>query len=295
MIHEKNNLVDEIEKVGRILKDYSVSSLKSVNHPLADILKGKVAILIQSALDEVNNMQRNCRVLEIKQNDMRDSIKRSTVELMSKQRQLENLMSTDPVFKDQYSLIENELVEQYDQFVKNFQNVNFLKNDLDERDDEDPVIVNIDKSVSHDGKIMFSEYSSLLCHHQKMSADDHSLDSHSHDISRSEESNRPNASMTAIHLMDTVSETLNEKLKPMNVSSPRRRSFNLLSVNGRASNEMLKPMNVPSPRRRSSNLSSDSAGASNESHSFINELDSSPSDGSTDGRFRMAVNSDDEF
>jgi hypothetical protein len=101
--------------------------------------------------------------------------------------------------------------------------------------------------------------------------------------------------MTAIHLMDTVSETLNEKLKPTNVSSPRRRSFNLLSVNGRASNEMLKPMNVPSPRRRSSNLSSDSAGASNESHSFINELDSSPSDGSTDGPFRMAENSDDEF
>jgi hypothetical protein len=87
----------------------------------------------------------------LEEENVLERIKKTTSEMSSKLRQLENLRATQPIFITEYNEIDSELQENYRMFVTNMKTAYFLRKELElhsdtrvTKDNMDPLYLKVD-------------------------------------------------------------------------------------------------------------------------------------------------------
>ncbi len=104
------------------------------------------SVLLQSLegkKNEVDDIERECRVMESDIKDLTEEMKKKTLDLERNQKRLESIKSARPAFMDEYERLEIELQRHYDLYMERYRNVHYLKKEMEtfQKEEEEKVKV----------------------------------------------------------------------------------------------------------------------------------------------------------
>lgn len=88
--------------------------------------------LVSAMKENIENMQKECKALEVNEQDLDEKIKRKQGELERQEKTLRRLQTVRPAFMDEYEKLEMDLQRHYESYLERFRNLDYLEHELDQ-------------------------------------------------------------------------------------------------------------------------------------------------------------------
>mmetsp|Transcript_6504 Transcript_6504/g.13332 ORF Transcript_6504/g.13332 Transcript_6504/m.13332 type:complete len:437 (-) Transcript_6504:1143-2453(-) len=130
-LHESlNTESDDKKERSKAIKFLKSVTGLSVEGSEKDHIESSIIHILDSTRDEVERLDKQCRILLSNEKGTEEKIRKKSVDLERNSKRLESLKGVRPAFMDEYEQLEIELKSEYDRYVVRFRNVDYLEEEL---------------------------------------------------------------------------------------------------------------------------------------------------------------------